>query len=195
MSLHLPLCGQYTYQILDDAEFEPYFRDNRDAVFSHTFDFNTIESLSIEERLRQKKLRSHLDDLFRLNIGVFHKESFVGWTWGWQQTAEKFYMVNTGILKEHRGRGIYTALLPKILELTKTEGFQIVYGRHNMTNNAVIIPKLRAGFQITGFEVSDSYGSLVYLSYYFNPTRRKALDFRVGQSHPDAELMSLFNLD
>ena len=61
-----------------------------------------------------------------------------------------------------------------------------------MTNNAVIIPKLKAGFVISGFEVSDRFGTLVQLSYYFNPLRRKMMDVRVGQRKPDEEIRKLF---
>ena len=100
-------------------------------------------------------------------------------------------MVSTGILKEHRRRGIYAALLPVVLERVRTKGFQVVTSRHNLTNNAVIIPKLKAGFVISGFEVNDMYGSLVHLSYFFNPTRRKVLDVRVGQAAPDEEVQAL----
>lgn len=73
-------------------------------------------------------------------------------------------MTNTGILEEHRRRGLYTALLPVVLNQLRQKGFQIVFSRHTLTNNAVIIPKLKAGFVISGFEVDDRFGTLVQLS-------------------------------
>jgi len=45
---------------------------------------------------------------------------------------------------------------------------------------------------ISGFEVDDRYGTLVQLSYFFNPLRRKVIDVRVGQSAPDDEVRGLF---
>lgn len=101
-------------------------------------------------------------------------------------------MTSTGILKVHRRRGLYTALIPIILAHIKNEGFQVVFSRHNLTNNAVIIPKLRAGFVISGFEVDDRFGTLVQLSHYFNPLRRKVMDVRVGQRKLDDETRDLF---
>ena len=95
---------------------------------------------------------------------------------------------------EHRysptasGEGYLLALLPRILGALQHEGFQIVYSRHVATNNQVLVPKLKAGFVITGIEVSDVFGVLVHLSYFFNPLRRKVLDVRVGQARPDAEV-------
>jgi hypothetical protein len=71
-------------------------------------------------------------------------------------------------------------------------GFQRIYSRHKMSNNAVIIPKLKAGFVITGFEVAMMYfGNLVELSYYTNPRRRELLEVRTGMRRPSEEDMGL----
>jgi hypothetical protein len=67
-------------------------------------------------------------------------------------------------------------------------GFHIVYSRHAATHNQVLVPKLKAGFVITGVELSDVFGVLVHLSYFFNPIRRKVLDVRAGHARPDAEV-------
>ena len=80
------------------------------------------------------------------------------------------------------------ALLPRILGALQREGFQIVSSRHVATNNQILVPKLKAGFVMTGIEVSDVFGVVVHLSYFFNPLRRKVLDVRVGQARPDAEV-------
>ena len=56
------------------------------------------------------------------------------------------------------------------------------------TNSAVLVPKLKAGFIITAFEMSDVYGLLVHMSYFANPVRRKAMNFRSGMTIPDEEL-------
>ena len=79
-------------------------------------------------------------------------------------------------------------MLPWILDAVQREGFQIVHSRHVATNNQILVAKLKAGFVITAIEVSDVFGVLVHLSYFFNPLRRKVLDVRVGQARPDAEV-------
>ena len=133
-------------------------------------------------------LRERMGTRFRLNIGLYHHQEFIGWSFGIQENAEQYSMVNTGILPQHQGQGIYSALLPRLLGALQREGFQIVSSRHVATNNQVLVPKLKAGFVITGIEVSDVFGVLVHLSYFFNPLRRKVLDVRVGQARPDAEV-------
>jgi GNAT superfamily N-acetyltransferase len=118
----------------------------------------------------------------------------VGWSFGVQASGDTFSMINTGILPDHQGRGVYTALLRRILEILKAEGFQVLVSRHVVTNNRVLVPKLKAGFVITHFELSDTFGLLVHLSYFFNPRRRKLLDFRAGQLAPDDELKGFLEL-
>ncbi len=182
------LFGNYTLRVLDDAEFGPLFEQYRPIIFQTMLDFDVQQALSMEEQTATARLRERMGTPFRLIIGIYHHQEFIGWSFGRQESAEKYYMVNTGILPQHQGKGIYSALLPRILGALQREGFQIVYSRHVATNNQVLVPKLKAGFVITGIEVSDVFGVLVHLSYFFNPLRRKVLDVRVGQARPDAEV-------
>ena len=189
------LFGDYTLRGLENAEFFPLFRQYRALVFQTALDFNVQQALSIEEQTATTRLRERMGTPFQLNIGLYHHQGFIGWSFGWQESAEKYYMVNTGILPPHQGKGLYSALLPRILGALRHEGFQIVYSRHVATNNQVLVPKLKAGFVITSIEVSDVFGVLVHLSYFFNPLRRKVLDVRVGQARPDAEVKRYMPLE
>jgi GNAT superfamily N-acetyltransferase len=182
------LFGNYTIRMLDDAEFGPLFRQYRPIIFQSMLDFDVQQALSTDEQTATARLREGMGTPFRLNIGIYHHQEFIGWSYGRQESAEKYYMVSTAILPQHQGKGIYSALLPRILGTLQREGFQIVYSRHVATNNQILVPKLKAGFVITGIELSDVFGVLVHLSYFFNPIRRKVLDVRVGQARPDAEV-------
>ena len=123
-----------------------------------------------------------------MRIYILYKEEKIGWFLGTQSDAETFYMINTGIFPAHQNKGIYKKLLPKILEILKQKGFQ------KATNNQIIIPKLSAGFIITGFEINDIFGILVHLTYFFNETRRKVMEYRVGQLKPNKELREALSL-
>src|SRR4051812_27592214 len=68
-----------------------------------------------------------------------------------------------------------TALMHEALRHAKAAGFQMVLSRHTTTNNSIIIPKLKAGFVITAMEVSDRFGTMVHLNYFFNKTRAKIM--------------------
>ena len=181
----------YRYEVMSQDELLPYIRTHHAAVFAEAGHLEPLYALSETEQNALAALGKRLSERYRLGLGIFQSDTFVGWHMGQQVMAGKFEMSSTGILPQHRGYGLYTALLPVVLDNLKHAGFQIVYSRHNLTNNAVIIPKLRAGFVISGFEVDDRFGTLVQLSNYLNPLRRKMLDVRVGQRKPDDETRAL----
>ncbi len=122
----------------------------------------------------------------RLTLGVFEGERMVGWSFGWQLSMDSgaFYMANSAVLASHRRRGLYRALVARILDLTRGLGFQVVTSRHVATNNPVLIAKLQAGFQISGLELSEVHGSLVHLRAFHNPVRREAHQVRSGLGFP-----------
>ncbi len=111
-----------------------------------------------------------------------------------QENATTFYMVNSAILKEHRGKGLYRLLVNQCIETLSSKGFQLIYSRHCATNNAVIIPKLKIGFVISKMEIDDRFGILIHLHFYTNSDRRKIMDYRSGQVRPDKTIRNLFKL-
>lgn len=189
------LHGEYYLQQLSAEEFGPLFEKYRPLVFPNALSFRVREVFDEHERAALRAHSSVFSERFELRLGVYHKrKTFVGWHMGVHMPPADFYMMSSGVLPEHRGKGVYSALLEYVLARARAEGFQRVYSRHVATNNAILIAKLKAGFVVTGFELSDMHGLLVHLSYYFNPLRRKALDFRSGQSYPDAELRRYLDL-
>ncbi len=90
------------------------------------------------------------------------------------------FMGTSLILPEFRRKGLYSALTSKVIEITKQIGFQSIWSMHVMTNNSVLIAKLKMDFNIYGFEVNTKYGALVRLVYHHNEMKRKVLNFRAG---------------
>ena len=185
------LISGYRYEVMSRTDLLPYIEVYRPVIFAEQGHLDSLYALSEIEQAALEALGERMSERYRLGYGIFQDDTFVGWHLGQQNFAGTFEMSRTGILQAHRRRGLYTALLPIILAQLKNDGFQVVVSRHNLTNNAVIIPKLRAGFVISGFEVNDSFGTLVQLSYFFNPLRRKMIDVRVGQRGLDDETREL----
>ncbi len=185
---------EYTFHQMKWKELLSLYQTHQAKVFSDTLDFFPASIWSEDEQTAVKQLSDRIGEIYRLNIGIYQEDEFVGWSFGWQENAYRYYMTSTGILPEHQNKGIYTALLPIILENLQEVGFQEIYSRHSVTHNQVIVPKLKAGFIITGLQLSDMFGTLVHLSYFTNPTRRKMLDFRAGQLRPDDEIKGLLRL-
>lgn len=176
------------------SEFRPLFMELRPKLFSKTLDFSAEESFSSLEKEQVEKLNARSGNSFSCALLLYQNEEIVGWSFGRQENSEKFYHVNSAVFPEYRNRGFYKKLLIKLVDIVSQEGFQIIYSRHTMTNSAIIVPKLKCGFIISGFELSDRFGTLVHLSFFKNPLRRKVMDFRAGELVPDEDIKRLFKI-
>ncbi|MFN8845851.1 MAG: GNAT family N-acetyltransferase [Bdellovibrionales bacterium] len=174
----MPLADKYLSQIFDD----------------HSITFRMRDYLSEHEREQLKKLNAGWDYPYKHYFLAFHKEQLIGWTWGYQDSRESFYMVNSAVMPEFRGRGIYKRLLDISLDRLVTKGYQRIWSRHNSTNNPIICAKLKRGFKITAFETSDVFGQLVHLTYFTNELRKNILEFRSGQLRPNEEVKKALQL-
>jgi len=184
----------YEIRLMSGPEFGPLFNEYRQKLFAEDLMFQPSDACSPDELEKVDLLRKNFKDIVRIRLGLYFENHFVGWSWGYQQDVETFYMCNSAVFPEHRRKGLYTALLERIMKEAMDLGFQRLVSRHNTTNNAVIIPKLKAGFVITQLEVSEIFGTLVHLCFYPNDARNKVMKFRSGQMRPDAEINRLLKL-
>lgn len=199
--INKPIEGQITENLpegfsIKHCEADEFWKEV-DQQIHRVFDDNelilrTRDIISEKEKALLKALPFDRP-FFRYSL-LLHREQLAGWTWGYQDSPESYYMVNSAILPQYRGRGLYSTLLEVTMRMLVDKGFQRIWSRHNMTNNAVIIPKLKRGFMITGTELSEVFGALVHLTYHTNQTRKKALEFRAGTLRPDAELKKIFRI-
>ena len=185
----------FRFADLTREEFKKHWDEWGPKVFneqSTNLDLGKI--LSEEEKAGVRDLRKNASRLLNISIGVFKGKQFCGWFGGDQCDHETFYMRNSAVLPGFRRKGIYTALMAEVLKRAKGLGFQVVLSRHIVTNNSIIIPKLKAGFIITALELSDRFGTLVHLKYFFNPLRREVMEYRSGSLKPGGQLKELMNL-
>jgi GNAT superfamily N-acetyltransferase len=179
---HVPLLGDYNYVVLTEAELEPAFAAFHDLMWGGDRDCDVDMALSEAERAAGARLAGRLAGAFHLHLGIYERDRFIGWCWGRQESSEEFHMVNAALLPEHRGRGVYTALLRAVMGRVQAEGFQLIYSWHQPDNPGILVPKLKAGFVISGFRVWDQFGLLVQLTYAFNDTRRELFRYRIGRA-------------
>lgn len=171
--------------------YDSFRSEHEPGIFPNRFDINIGDALTAEEHQAHRALSANLDDLYELRLGFFHGEDMIGWSYGIQVNADTFRMATTGLLPGFQRQGIYSAFLKVLAEHVKGKGFQVLFSRHYSTDNQVIIPKLRFGFLISGFELTDEYGLLLRLSYYFNETRRKVMHVRSGMQQADEAVRKL----
>ncbi len=188
------LSDGYRIEEMSEEDFRPHFQPLVKKIFGQgTQSFQARNTITRRDQPKVDKLKANLGKPHMLRLGVFHKTKFVGWHIGIQTDGgAAFYMQNSAIVKKHRRKGLYSALLDRTIQIVDNMGYQAIYSRHHMTNNAVLIPKLQRNFKITSFELSGRYGSLVHLTRYKSKTRNKVLDYRTGLIRPDKELLSYF---
>jgi hypothetical protein len=82
------------------------------SVFEEVYSYDLRGILSSSEQDKIKELGQLIGASYKLYLGVFDRENeFVVWIWGQQESASTFYMVNSAILKNHRRKGLYGALI------------------------------------------------------------------------------------
>lgn len=194
LELKRPLIKDFELRALPEAVFQSLWDEHYPAVFGDKTRFDPRAVFSDAEKQNIDELRKLMGSPLCLRFGIYQGERFVGWHIGDQRSGEEFYMRNSGVLPELQGQGIYTALMKAVVGILKEVGFQVISSKHNATNNRVIIPKLKAGFVISGLEISDRFGTMVRLEFFTNPKRQAMMDFRCGQSLPAPEIRPFIGL-
>jgi GNAT superfamily N-acetyltransferase len=101
---------------------------------------------------------------------------------GGQRDDTTWLMTHAQVHPDERGKGIYSAIVRLIIDYTAELGFQQIVSSHSPSNNAVIVPKLRAGFLISAVEVDAAHGTSIILTYFHDPAQRAAFAFRAGDA-------------
>lgn len=177
---------------MNSAEFWPLFDQWRPVVFQDTLFFNAREVRTQHEIDQFPFLKAGMQGRYELHLVIFEGEELVGWSSSYQMSAGELYMMNSAILPKYRRQGHYKRLMQKVIERAGEMGFQQITSQHLTSNNDVIIPKLQAGFNIVGMEVSDQYGVFVKLAHYLNAARKDVYQFRTGAKRMTTEIEAIF---
>lgn len=100
-----------------------------------------------------------------------HNEA-AGWSYGEIRDRETFFMTNTALLPPYRQRGIYSQFTRRLLAYLRRLGYARVVSNHQTNNRAVIIAKLKLGFNVTAVNLDERWGAQVELTYLFADDRR-----------------------
>lgn len=175
----------YTIAKVSAGEFDAFYASHSTIVYPDVLQIDTDAWLSAKERADRSDLARNLQHRLTIFYLIYYRGLPIGWHSSYQVDAETIYMFESGIVPGHQGRGVYSALLPWLLTQFKALGFQKVTSQHHASNNKVILPKLKAGFQISGFTLDEGIGLMVQLTYVFHPLRKHAYEFRTGYKRPD----------
>ena len=89
----------------------------------------------------------------------------------------------------YRRRGIYRAVIERVLETTRELGFTSVVSSHAPGNNPAIIAKLSLGFRIDRLDLDALHGPSLWLRYFHDPDELAAYEFRCGLATLTPELL------
>ncbi len=175
-----PFPNGYALIELSSEEFHALYSEREQLYFTMSTKDDVDAGLSEADRDRMIDRRYAFPDTDAFRWGITYDDEIVGWTLAQQTDHVTLTMRNTAIDPAHRGRGLYTALLPIVLDRARTDGYQKIISTHHASNNAVIVPKLKAGFIITGLNVNEKFGLMVTLTYFLTDVRRDLALTRIG---------------
>jgi len=184
----------YSIRVCEADEFNKIVGTlSKDIYINDTLSVWPIEIQTEQETAKLAELNQGYKNHFQLYLLLMCGDQLAGWSSGYQDTKQSFFMSNSAILPEHRDRGLYSNLLDVALRLLTEKGFQRIWSSHPVTNNRIVIPKLKRGFVITGTSLNEFAGSLVQLTYYTSSVRKKIMDFRSGY-RPDQQIKDIFKI-
>ena len=155
---------------------EPWFSDLQRSVFDDLqapgFAFNPVVSSEAMGRagLTTSGTVTHAPIA---RFVAYDGDELVGWSFGWMERGDTFYMANSGVISSHRRRGVYSKLMTHVVEYARSHRAVEVHSQHCVVNNPVIIAKLRFGFQISGLSLNAQMGTLVELKHHIYDARSK----------------------
>ena len=140
-----------------------------------------VDRMLDTERLIRESIPAHEKTVHAamVRLGAYAGEELVGWSLGWFERGESFYMANSGVLPRHQRQGVYSHLVAAVLALAKERGAVAIRSQHSVLNNAVIICKLKLGFQVSGLSASAHMGLLVELTQHLSVSRAQLFSSRV----------------
>ncbi|TGE20963.1 GNAT family N-acetyltransferase [Hymenobacter metallicola] len=186
--LKTSLFDSYTVAEVDADQWQAVFTLHQARVFPHEHEGSSLAYLlSVPESTRLDQLRQNLNGARHLYFLLLDGDEPVGWHYGFQRSELEYFMANTGVLPEYQNRGLYSAFLKFIVQHAADLGFQYLTSIHHSDNNAVLVPKLKAGFVLQAFGyliqtmlLDASVGPMVQLVYPTKDEYRRFLGFQRG---------------
>jgi GNAT superfamily N-acetyltransferase len=186
-TIHLsaPLAPGVAIRHVDEAEWHTEV----DPMWAGTLDRPGLELgplFSSEQSAAFRDLDAIVGDRLQHRLLFEVDGSTVGGYWGQQETFGRYYMTVTVFHPDWRGKGLYTALLARVTAAAADAGFREMYSRHRADNNAILVPKLRAGWLIAAFEVAPRWGLTIHLRKYLLESLTLVHQHRVDGANVDA---------
>jgi GNAT superfamily N-acetyltransferase len=169
----------YTLHPVTEEEFMTLYKERESLYFAGFEQTDLIGDVSDHDREQFALRHRAFTGGERFQWFIQHKGDIIGWTLAQQDDPITLLMRNTAVDPAHRRGGVYTALLAFVVAFAREHGYQRITSTHSATNNAILIPKLKADFVISGMHVDERFGVMVHLTHFLYPHRRSVVERRV----------------
>lgn len=167
---------KFTFKIVEKFE-EPLYTRLTTEYLGASYPWQDI--LSEAEEANRKKLEEQTKGL-ELRLAVYDRDKLAALSYGLQTSSANFLMGISLVLPEYRRQGLYTLMLKSVIKFTNENGFQTITSHHKPSNPAILIAKLKAGFVISGIDMSDMMGTLIRLTYFHSEKRKSIFKHKVN---------------
>ncbi|HVJ64403.1 MAG TPA: GNAT family N-acetyltransferase [Bdellovibrionota bacterium] len=138
-----------------------------EALFERIYPQNGEHARFVITAARREAMKSFYDHYSQLHhewlLFCLADGTPMGWMMGEMDNHNTFYMRNTGVLPEYQGQGIYKELLEHMIAYLGELGYERISSHHLVTNNRIIITKLKQGFYFAGLELTEQWGPMAKL--------------------------------
>jgi len=174
-----------SYKWVNRDEFDRVYKALHPKIFTASYHIPLTPVLTPEEV--HERHRSFNANAF-FNLVVYDGTHPVAYSQSVVNYGGRLHMRQSGVLPRYRRKGIYAQMLRKVIARAKKEGLGTLTSNHHITNNAIIIAKLKSGFTVSGLQQTPESGLLLQLVYYINPSVDKLYRFRAGATQLDKKL-------
>ena len=195
MTTQTPLKDSYSVKEVGFDEWHQFFEEHASQVFPDEQSMALNFLLNPTEKAKLDSLQANLAQRKELYFLLLDGDKPIGWHFGFQRSELEYFMANTGILPNYQNRKIYSSFLTYAIQRITDEGFQYITSIHHANNNAVLIPKLKAGFLIQSFGfliqtmiLESNYGPMIQLVYPTKAAYRKLFEPQFGINALNAAL-------
>jgi len=182
-------------EIVGKEEFFESFVEDRDREFSDFLHPGNMVFYTDEEKEISKSINHMPDDENNIYLLIRDNGEIIARSFSFQELRRSLLMAMSFVNTDYRGNGLYKLMMDATVKFARERGYLKITSLHNATNNKIIIPKLKYGFNITGMRIDAGYGTLVELTYFLSELEREAVDFRCGYRRPSTDIKKRMGLN
>jgi GNAT superfamily N-acetyltransferase len=184
-----PLAGGYRMEALaPDAYWELFEAEMRPHYPPEVF-FDLDRLLAERDRQAVERLMDAFPPRVADPIAVRLDGELAAMFFGAAGIRGEYWMISTVVKPAHRRRGLYAAIVDRVIAYARDAGFVSVVSQHAPNNLPVMIAKLKAGFVIEALEIDARVGPSVRLRRYLHPAYDQAFAYRCGEASLDPALI------